>query len=38
MSKWRGKTREIGRYVAPALLILAGLGMIALSILQGEMR
>lgn len=35
MTKWYGKTRKVGKYVAPALLILAGLGMIALSALQG---
>lgn len=36
MSKWRGKTRKIGKYIVPALVILAGLGMVALSVAQGR--
>ena len=35
MSKWRGKTRKVGKYVIPALLVLAGLLGIALSVAQG---
>lgn len=29
-----GKSRKLARYVVPALLILAGLGMVALSVVK----
>lgn len=33
--KWPSKRRKIARYVVPALLILAGLLVVALSVAQG---
>lgn len=38
MSKWPGKTRKVARHILPALLILAGLLGIALSVMQGGVR
>lgn len=36
--KLHAKARKVARYVAPALLILAGVLMVALSVMQGGMR
>lgn len=33
--KLHAKARKVARYVVPALLILAWLGMVALSVVQG---
>ena len=38
MNKWPGATRKVARYWPAALLILAGVLMLALSVLQGGVR
>ena len=36
--KWPGAIHKLARYVLPVLLILAALGMLALSVMQGGVR
>lgn len=38
MNKWRGTTRKVSARVMRVLLILAGLGMVALSLVQGGVK